>query len=100
MNDNTQKVDKLYTLKKKARKALFFNTYIQLIDNDKAIVENCKHIVECNDIMVKLITADFDIQIWGQFLTISDYNSEFVVVNGKISSIEILPRGRSGKNDF
>jgi hypothetical protein len=92
--------DVIYKIQKTTRKALFLNTYIQLIDNTKAIIENCKHIVECNDILVKLLTADFDIQIWGTNLTISDYNKEFVIVNGKISSIELLPRGRSRKNDL
>ena len=56
--------------------------------------------MECDDILVKLLTADFYIQIWGQLLTISDFNSEYVIVNGKVSSIEILPRGKGNRNDL
>lgn len=100
MRQTNEKKNRLLDIGKNARKALFLNTYIQLIDNCKAIVENCKHIVECNDILVKLLTSDYDIQIWGQGLTISDYNKEYVIVNGKISSVEIFPRGRADKNDI
>lgn len=77
---------------KNARKALYYNTYIQMEDNNKVIVENCKHIIECNDIMVKLITYDYDITVWGTQLTVSGYNSQYIIINGKVSSVEIFPR--------
>lgn len=86
---------KVDTVKKAARKAMFLNTFVQLTDNKKAVIENCRHIVECNDIYVKVSTADFDIDVWGKDLTISDFNAEFVVINGTISSLEINPKGRS-----
>jgi len=89
------KESKIDKLKKKVRKAFYYNTNIQIIDNDKAIIENCKHIVECNDIMVKLLTADFYVQVWGQSLMISDFNTEYVIVYGKISSIELIPKGKA-----
>ncbi len=88
--NNTEVISKI---QKNARKALFLNTYIQIVDNTKAIIENCKHIVECNDIYVKVVTADYNIQIWGFNLTISDYNKEFVIVKGRINSVEIFPKG-------
>ena len=100
MREISEKFEKIYCLKKNVRKAFFLNTYIQIIDNSKVIVENCKHIVECNDILVNLFTADYEIHIWGQALTISDYNKEYVIINGKISSVEIFPRGRADKNDI
>ena len=91
---------KLYQLEKKVRKALYYNTTIQIIDNDKAIVENCKHIIGCNDIMVKLKTADYYIEIWGQDLTVNDFNTENVVINGKISKLEIIPKGKADRDDL
>lgn len=100
MEELIKKENILNNIRRSARKTLFLNTYIQIIDNEKVIVENCKHIVECDDILVKLLTADFYIQIWGQLLTISDFNSEYVIVNGKVSSIEILPRGKGNRNDL
>lgn len=98
MSNKDKHNDRLGYIQKKARKKLYLNTYIQLIDNEKAIIENCRHIAECNDIMVKLITADFQIEIWGQSLTISDYNKENVIVNGRISSIELTPRRKADKD--
>jgi sporulation protein YqfC len=98
LNNNDSGKNRLYEIQKKARKKLYFNTYIQIIDNEKAIVENCRHIAECSDVLVKLVTADFQIEIWGQSLTISDYNKENVIVNGRISSIEFIPRKRADKN--
>lgn len=88
----------LEKLQQKARKFMYYNTTIQIIDNERAIVENCRHIIECNDILVKLATADFQIDIWGQELTISDYNKESVIVNGRISSVELTPRRKADKN--
>lgn len=88
------------TIPGKVRQALYYNTNIQIINNSKAIIENCKHIVECNDIMVKLLSADFQVIVWGYNLTISDYNTENIIVNGKISSVELIPRRKTDKNDF
>lgn len=95
LKESSNKESKLNKFQQKARKALYINTNIQIIDNDKAIIENCKHIVECNDIMVKLLTNNMYVQIWGQSLTISDYNTENVIVKGKISSIELIPKGKA-----
>lgn len=91
---------KVELVKQSARKAMFLNTFIQITDNKKAVIENCKHIVECSDIFVRVATADYEVDIWGTNLTISDYNAEFVVVNGKISSLEINPKGRKATNDI
>ena len=100
MKEQPKMHDRLESIKKNARKALYLNTFIQIIDNNKAIVENCKHIVECNDILVKLLTADFEVHIWGQSLTISDYNKDYVIIRGLISSVELFQKGRAEKNDF
>jgi len=94
------KKNKIELIQQKAQKALYYNTFIQLIDNEKAIIENCKRIVECNDILVKLVTRNFYIEIWGQNLTINDYNSESIVVNGKITTIELSPKGKVDVNDI
>lgn len=100
MKHKSVKESKFEIIKQKTQKALYYNTFIQIIDNEKAIIENCMHIIECNDIMVKLLTNNFYVEIWGQSLTINDYNTENVVVNGKISSIELLPKGKVGRNDI
>ena len=58
MKGKSIKKNKIELIQQKAQKALYYNTFIQLIDNEKAIIENCKRIVECNDILVKLLTRN------------------------------------------
>lgn len=85
---------------KKARKAFFYNTFIQIEDNSKVIVESCRHITECNDIMVRLVTYDYNVTIWGTGLTISGYNTDYIVINGKVDSVEIFAKRSERKNDI
>lgn len=57
------------------------NTYLE--------VENCKRIMEYNDIYLKVKTfSGLVIEIWGEGLMLSDYNTQGIAVRGKISSVE------------
>lgn len=84
-------------IKNKAYDACYYTSDVEIIGNHKVIIENCKHIVECNDIMVKVKTAQYYIIIWGSRLTVSDFNKENVIINGIISSVEIEQKGKSDK---
>lgn len=98
MNNENKKIIDKSKLNKKLRNALFLNTNIVITDDKTVLVENCKHILECNDVMVKMISTDFQIEIWGSSLTISDYNTSCAIVHGKISSVNISQRiGKRGK---
>ncbi|MCM1522864.1 MAG: YabP/YqfC family sporulation protein [Ruminococcus sp.] len=58
------------------------NTYLE--------VENCKRIMEYNDIYLKVKTASGLVaEIWGSGLSISDYNTAGIAVRGKITSVEL-----------
>ncbi len=70
------------------KKQLYLNTYMNITDNTRLEIENCKRIIEYNDIYIKLRTATVILQIWGQNLKISDYNTDGILVEGKFSSIE------------
>ncbi len=73
---------------KYVRKKLYLNTYMNITDNTHLEIENCKRILEYNDILVKLRTSTLTVSIWGQDLKISDYNTDGIVVDGKFSSVE------------
>ena len=73
---------------KYVRKKLYLNTYMNIADNTHLEIENCKRILEYNDILVKLRTSTLTVSIWGQDLKISDYNTDGIVVDGKSSSVE------------
>lgn len=84
-------------IRRKVKSALYINTNIVITDNRTVLIENCKHILECNDIMIKLVTADYNIEVWGNDLVISDFNTGNVVVNGTIASVSISVRAGRGE---
>lgn len=71
-----------------ARKKLYLNTNLHIMDNDYIQIENCKKVLEYNDIYLRIRTSNMILQIWGQDLNINDYNSDGIIVRGKITSIE------------
>ena len=73
---------------KYVKKKLYLNTYMNLTDNTHMEIENCRKILEYNDIYVKIRTSTLTISIWGQNIRISDYNTDGIVVDGKFSSVE------------
>lgn len=77
------------------RDKAYLNTYMALTDNTHMELENCKKILEYNDVMVKIRTATLIVSIWGQNLSISDYNTDGIVVNGNFSSVEFEPCGQA-----
>ena len=78
------------------RSKTYLNTYMTLTDNTHMEIENCKRILEYNDVYIKLRTATLTVGIWGQDLRISDYNTDGIVINGNFSSVEFE---KGGKND-
>lgn len=73
---------------KYVKKRLYLNTYMNMTDNTRLELENCKRILEYNDVYVKLKTSTLTVGIWGENLRLYDYNSDGIVVEGKFSSIE------------
>jgi sporulation protein YqfC len=70
------------------KKRLYLNTNINITDNTRIEIENCKRIIEYNDIFIRLKTSTVTVQIWGENLSVSDYNRAGVVIDGKITSVE------------
>lgn len=69
------------------KKRFYLNTYMTLEDNTHMEIENCKKILEYNDVYIKIKTSTLIIGIWGQNLKISDYNTDGIIVDGKFSSV-------------
>lgn len=70
------------------KKKLYLNTNINITDNTRVEIENCRRIIEYNDIYVMLSTSTVTVKIWGSGLKISDYNMDGVIIDGRISSLE------------
>lgn len=77
------------------RNKVYLNTYMTLSDNTHMEIENCKKILEYNDVYIKLRTATLIISVWGQDLRVSDYNTDGIVINGKFSSVEFEKGGKN-----
>lgn len=68
---------------------------IVITGNSYLEIEGCIRIMEYNDIYLKIKTCRGIIaEIWGQGLTVSDYNTSAVAVRGIITSVEL--HGKEG----
>lgn len=78
--------------KGKAKEFMCLNSHITILDNKTALIENCKQIIECNEVLVKVSTKCFEIEVWGNGLTLNNYCTESIEVRGKIESIKLMER--------
>lgn len=86
-------------ISKFVRDKTYLNTYMALTDNTHMEIENCKKILEYNDVLIKIRTATLTVSIWGSGLSISDYNTDGIVVNGCFSSVEFESCGQNGQTE-
>lgn len=77
-------------IKQYAKNKLYLNTTLLMTDNSSIEIDNVKKILEYNDIFLKIKTTNLIIQIWGSKISVNDYGSGGLVVNGKIESVEFL----------
>lgn len=68
------------------------SSYISITDDRAAVIEKCKQIVECSEIMAKVLTGSFEIEIWGSGLTMSNFCSDSVEIRGKIESVKLVSK--------
>lgn len=68
------------------------NSHITILDNTIAVIENCKKIIECNEILAKVLTGKFEVEVWGTDLSLSNFCSDCVEVRGKINSVNLIPK--------
>lgn len=74
------------------RELACMSSHISILDNTVAVIENCKQILECNEILVKIQTGRFEIEVWGTGLMLSNYCSESIEIRGRISSVNLIVR--------
>ena len=71
---------------------VYLDTYLHLHGNEQLRVENCRRILEYNEVLVRLQTLDMIVEIWGTGLRVFDYNDSSVTVTGKISSLNLTEK--------
>lgn len=72
----------------KIRNAVYPDTNIQIINDSVLEIEDCRKIIEYNDIHICVRTNMFEIHIWGEGLSADDYGGGGITVKGKIKSVE------------
>ena len=78
----------------KVKEFMSLDSHITIIDNKSVLVENCKQILECNDVLARLVTGRFIIEIWGKELFLNNYTSNTVEVRGVIESVNLVSKGK------
>lgn len=67
-------------------------SYVTVEDDRSVLVENCRQICECSEIMAKVCAGDYFIEVWGEGLKMSEYTQDSVYINGRIESIKIVQK--------
>ena len=71
---------------------MWLDTYMHLHGNQQLRIENCRKILEYNEVLVRLQTLDMMIEIWGTNLRVFDYNDSSVMITGKITSLNLTEK--------
>lgn len=75
-------------LKRTVLSYLYLDSYLHLHGNRELRLENCRRILEYNDVCVRLRTRDLSVTVWG-CLRVFDYKDSSVLVTGRITGIEL-----------
>lgn len=75
---------------------LSFGNSIQIYDNRKIVLSTCKKIIEYNDIYLRTDSGSVTVEIYGDNLSVDDYNTDGITVYGKIRSVTLCDRKESG----
>lgn len=74
-------------------------SYVTITDNKSVLVENCRQICECSDIMAKVGAGDYIVEIWGKGLKLSDYTQDSVMIDGIIDSVKLISKSFRERRD-
>ncbi len=81
-------------LEKSAKNAMFLDSCVTVNACESVRVENCKRVLECNEVLIRIKTTDCDVSIWGENLVLECYNESIITVFGKITSVEFEAIGK------
>lgn len=76
----------------KARDMFFLNTDIHISGNSSLTIGNCTRIEEYNEVFIRLISGGLCVQICGSNLRAYDYCSGGMLIQGKISQVDLIER--------
>lgn len=77
----------------------YLGSYVTITDNRCVLIENCRQIYESSDIMAKVGSGDYVIEIWGKDLKMSNYTQDSVMIDGVINNISVTSKSSSERRD-
>lgn len=73
-------------------------SYITITSNDSVVVEGCKSISECSDVLVIVSTSEFTVEIYGRDMKLRNYNSDSVEIIGSVYSVNLAKQKRGDRS--
>ena len=70
-------------------------SYMTITSDRNVMIEGCRQITECSDILARIATRQFTVEIWGSDLTVDSFSNSSVRVSGRIASLSLEKRRRS-----
>ncbi len=87
---NKKNMDKIKIKSESAISSQIPKLRVEILDNNQAIIEGSKSILEYNDNCIRLSSGKLIIKFQGKLLTMKAMNSSSAIIEGKIISIEYI----------
>ena len=81
------------TFSRRCRQLAYLETCIHIHGRGLLRVENCRRILTCHEVLVRLRTRDMTVEIRGQRLRVYDYHDGSLLVTGHISGVSLGEEG-------
>ena len=70
-------------------------SYITITSDSRVMIEGCTQIIECSEVLARIVTRQFIVEVWGSDLRMNCFSNSSAEVEGRITSVS-LERKRSG----
>ena len=71
---------------------------VTVVGDSEVHIENCRRLLECNDIKCSILSAGYLVEVWGTELSAAAFAGGSASVSGKIQSVNIARRNGGGTN--
>ena len=73
-------------------------SYITITSDNCVMIEGCRQILECSEVLARVSTRQFIVEVWGKDLKMNCFNNSSVSVIGTVSSVG-LERIKAGDKE-
>ncbi len=72
-------------------------SYITITSDSRVMIEGCRQIIDCSDVMARVLTRRFIVEIWGSGLHADSFSNGSVAVSGRITQVTLERKRSSGE---